>query len=35
MRQQPMFTPRSDWTPPETLPDLSSAKRIAVDLVMV
>tara|TARA_R110000772_G_scaffold3856_3_gene13675 strand:+ start:1500 stop:3380 length:1881 start_codon:yes stop_codon:yes gene_type:complete len=32
MRQQPMFTPRSDWTPPETLPDLSSAKRIAVDL---
>jgi DNA polymerase I-like protein with 3'-5' exonuclease and polymerase domains len=32
MRQQPIFTPRSDWTPPETLPDLSSAERIAVDL---
>ena len=32
MRQQPMFTPKSDWTPPETLPDLSSAERIAVDL---
>ena len=32
MIQQPIFTPRSDWTPPETLPDLSSAERIAVDL---
>jgi len=32
MIQQPMFTPNSNWTPPETLPDLSSAKRIAVDL---
>jgi DNA polymerase I-like protein with 3'-5' exonuclease and polymerase domains len=32
MKQQPMFTPNSDWVPPDTLPDLSSAKRIAVDL---
>ena len=30
--QQPLFSPNSEWLPPETLPDLSSAKRIAVDL---
>ena len=32
MIQQPMFTPDSNWSPPDTLPDLSSARRIAVDL---
>ena len=30
--QQPLFTPDSSWTPPEVLPDLSSAKEIAIDL---
>ena len=30
--QQPLFTPDSSWTPPEFLPDLSSAKEIAIDL---
>jgi len=28
----PMFTPDTSWAPPEVLPDLSSAKEIAVDL---
>ena len=28
----PLFPPKSDWTAPDTLPDLSSAKRIAIDL---
>ena len=32
MRQNPMFPPKSDWVAPDTLPDLSSAKRIAIDL---
>ena len=27
-----LFTPDSDWTPPEIFPDLSSCKRIAIDL---
>jgi len=29
--QQILFTPSSNWCPPETLPDLSGAKLIAVD----
>lgn len=29
--QQILFTPNSNWTPPEVLPDLSGAKLIAVD----
>ena len=32
MMQQPLFKPEVSWSPPETLPDLSSANRIAVDL---
>jgi DNA polymerase I-like protein with 3'-5' exonuclease and polymerase domains len=32
VRSIPLFTPKSDWVAPDTLPDLSSAKRIAVDL---
>ena len=31
-QQIPMFTPDTSWAPPEVLPDLSSAKEIAVDL---
>ena len=31
-QQMPMFTPDTSWAPPEVLPDLSSAKEIAVDL---
>ena len=27
-----MFTPRSEWVPPIELPDLTSAKRIAIDV---
>ena len=27
-----MFTPKSEWIPPESLPDLSSAKTIAIDV---
>lgn len=30
--QLPLLQPTSDWTPPESLPDLSAAKRIAIDL---
>ena len=30
--QPPLFSPDSSWTPPEILPDLSSAKEIAIDL---
>ena len=30
--QQPLFTPDSDWTPPENLPDLKGAKEICIDL---
>jgi len=30
--QPPLFAPDSSWTPPEILPDLSSAKEIAIDL---
>ena len=32
MKQVPMFSPEVSWTPPESLPDLSNAKRVAVDL---
>ena len=32
MMQQPLFKPEVSWSPPETLPDLSSANRITVDL---
>tara|TARA_R110002020_G_scaffold165813_5_gene353554 strand:+ start:15265 stop:17157 length:1893 start_codon:yes stop_codon:yes gene_type:complete len=32
MKQVPMFSPEINWSPPESLPDLSTAKRIAVDL---
>lgn len=30
--QLPLLQPTSDWTPPESLPSLAAAKRIAVDL---
>ena len=30
--QMAMFTPKSEWIPPESLPDLSSAKTIAIDV---
>ena len=31
-QQLPLFVPVSNWAPPQNLPDLSSAKEIAVDL---
>ena len=27
-----MFAPKSEWVPPETLPDLTNEKEIAIDL---
>ena len=30
--QQPLFTPETEWVPPERLPDLSSYSEIAIDL---
>ena len=30
--QMPMFTPDTEWVPPEMLPDLSSHSDIAIDL---
>tara|TARA_R110000824_G_scaffold393616_1_gene592866 strand:+ start:6096 stop:7994 length:1899 start_codon:yes stop_codon:yes gene_type:complete len=30
--QMAMFTPKSEWIPPMELPDLTSAKRIAIDV---
>ena len=30
--QAPLFSPDSDWTPPEVLPDLTKAKEICIDL---
>jgi len=30
--QMVMFTPKAEWVPPETLPDLSEEKEIAIDL---
>ena len=30
--QFPLFTPPSEWVPPDPLPDLTGAKEIAVDL---
>ena len=30
--QQPLFTPETEWVPPDRLPDLSSHKEIAIDL---
>jgi hypothetical protein len=30
--QIPMFTNNPEWVPPDELPDLSSAKEIAIDL---
>ena len=30
--QMAMFTPKSDWVPPSELPDIFSAKQIAVDV---
>jgi DNA polymerase I-like protein with 3'-5' exonuclease and polymerase domains len=30
--QMAMFTPKTEWVPPAELPDLSSAKRIAIDV---
>ena len=32
MNQTPLITPETNWCAPDSLPDLSSAKRIAVDL---
>ena len=32
MTQIPLFQTPSEWTPPETVPNLSDAKEIAVDL---
>ena len=31
-QQMPLFAPESSWAPPQVLPDLSSAKEIAIDL---
>jgi DNA polymerase I-like protein with 3'-5' exonuclease and polymerase domains len=30
--QQPLFTPETEWVPPERLPDLSNYSEIAIDL---
>ena len=30
--QFPLFTPPSEWVPPDPLPDLTDAKEIAIDL---
>jgi DNA polymerase I-like protein with 3'-5' exonuclease and polymerase domains len=30
--QQPLFTPETEWVPPDRLPDLSGHKEIAIDL---
>ena len=30
--QIPMFSPQTEWTPPDELKDLSNAKQIAIDL---
>lgn len=32
MKQAPLFSPSTSWSPPDSLPNLSEAKRIAVDL---
>jgi len=32
MAQMPLFQPPSEWTPPEKVPDLSTATEIAIDL---
>jgi len=32
MIQKPMFTPQTEWLPPETFPDLSKYDEIAIDL---
>ena len=30
--QMAMFTPKSEWVPPHELPDITSAKSIAIDV---
>ena len=30
--QRPLFEPPKEWNPPQSLPDLSDAKEIAIDL---
>jgi DNA polymerase I-like protein with 3'-5' exonuclease and polymerase domains len=32
VKQAPLFSPSTSWSPPDSLPNLSEAKRIAVDL---
>ena len=32
MTQRPLFEPPKEWVPPQSLPDLSEAKEIAIDL---
>jgi DNA polymerase I-like protein with 3'-5' exonuclease and polymerase domains len=32
VKQAPLFSPNTSWSPPDSLPNLSEAKRIAVDL---
>ncbi len=32
MRQSPLFPPHCEWIPPDSFPDLSGAKEIAIDL---
>ena len=32
MDQKSFFAPESDWTPPDSFPDLTQAKEIAIDL---
>ena len=32
MRQSPLFTPTSEWIPPDAFPNLSTATEIAIDL---
>ena len=32
MIQKPMFSPQTEWLPPESFPDLSKYDEIAIDL---
>ena len=32
MIQKPMFSPQTEWLPPESFPDLSKYDEVAIDL---
>ena len=32
MTQKPLFSPQTEWLPPENFPDLSKYEEIAIDL---